>query len=47
MSIEFETITGEQQPDINNYVQSEILITTVITLLAIIDAGMDARSQMC
>ena len=43
-SIEFETIIDQQQPNLNNYAQNELLITTVITLLAILDAGMDARS---
>ena len=40
MSIEFKTITDQQQPYLNNYGQNELLITTVITLLAILDAGM-------
>ena len=45
-SIGFETITDQQQSDLNNYAKNEILISTVITLLAILDAGMDARSYM-
>ena len=47
MSIEFETITSQQQPDLNNYAQNEILLIIVITLLAILDPGMDAQSYMC
>ena len=43
-SIEFETIIGQQQPDINNHAPNELLITIVIVLLAILDAGTDARS---
>ena len=43
-SIEFKAITNQQQPDLNNYAQNELLITTVITFQAILCAGMDARS---
>ena len=42
MSIEFETIIDQQQPDLNNYVENELLITIVITLLPILDASMDS-----
>ena len=41
-SIEFETITNQQQAYLNNYAHNELLITTVITLLAILDVGMDS-----
>ena len=44
MSIEFETITGQHQGDLNNYAPNELLITTIITLLVILDVGMDSRS---
>ena len=44
MSIEFETITNQQQPNLSNYAQDRLLITTIITSLTILDAGMDAQS---
>ena len=44
MSIEFKTITGQQQPYLNNSSQDELQITTVITLLEILDVGLDAQS---
>ena len=44
MSIKFGTIIDQQKPYLNNYAQNKILITTVIILLAILDAGMDSRS---
>ena len=46
MSVEFKTITDQQQLHLNNYAQKELLITIVITLLAILDAGMDSRYWM-
>ena len=46
MSVEFEIIKGQQQPSLNNQAHNELLITTIISLLEILDAGMDAQSKM-
>ena len=42
-SIGFETIIYQQHPILNNYAQSELLITTIIESLATLDTSMDAQ----